>query len=300
MDLVVLAAGMGSRFGGDKQIAEVDNEGNFILDYSVFDAKRAGFDRVVFIIKKENEKVFREKVGKKLEGIIDVEYVFQGIDMVPNGDNIPKNRVKPWGTAHALYCCKDVLRDRFAVVNADDFYGKESFQLIADFFRENRGDDQFISAGFLAKNTLSEIGAVKRGIFTIENGIATNLVESEIMTEGERMIATPLGQNQWREIPDDTVVSMTVFGFTRKIIDKLKIEYEKFFAQDYETLEKAEFLLPNVVNEMMRSNEIKLNVYQTKAKWYGITYQKDLAKLQEAIANMKQEGKYPEFLYTVT
>ncbi len=297
MDLVVLAAGMGSRFGGDKQIAEVDSEHNFILDYSVYDAKRAGFDRVVFIIKKENEETFREKVGKKLEGIIDVEYVFQSIDMTPNTDNIPDERVKPWGTAHALYCAKNVVGDKFAVINADDFYGAESFQLIADFFNEEHSDNEFISAGFLATNTLSEIGAVKRGIFTLDGTKAIGLEESLIMNEGDRMIATPLGKEEWRVISDNTIVSMTMFGFTRKLIDVLDEEYNKFFSQSKDILEKEEFLLPDVVNLMMLTNQAKLNVIITNSKWYGITYKDDLEKLKCAIERMKKEGKYPEFLY---
>jgi len=300
MDLVVLAAGMGSRFGGDKQIASIDNDDNFILDYSIFDAKRAGFDRVVFIIKKENEKIFREKVGARLEGIIDVEYVFQSIDNVPLGAKVPQDRVKPWGTAHALYCCKDVLRDQFAVINSDDFYGRESFELIANFFKENREEDQFISAGFMVKNTLSDKGSVKRGIFTLDGHKAKALTESEVKRENGKIIATPLDKGEWREIEEDTLVSMTMFGFTKKLVNRLVRDYEKFFSQDESKLIKSEFLLPDVVNGMMLDNSIEMNVYTTPAKWYGITYKEDLENFKLAIERMKDEGKYPEHLYDLS
>ncbi|MBR2969855.1 MAG: NTP transferase domain-containing protein [Clostridia bacterium] len=300
MDLVVLAAGMGSRFGGDKQIASIDNDDNFILDYSIFDAKRAGFDRVVFIIKKENEKIFREKVGARLEGIIDVEYVFQSIDNVPLGAKVPQDRVKPWGTAHALYCCKDVLRDQFAVINSDDFYGRESFELIANFFKENREEDQFISAGFMVKNTLSDKGSVKRGIFTLDGHKAKALTESEVKRENGKIIATPLDKGEWREIEEDTLVSMTMFGFTKKLVNRLVRDYEKFFSQDESKLIKSEFLLPDVVNGMMLDNSIEMNVYTTPAKWYGITYKEDLENFKSAIEKMKDEGKYPEHLYDLS
>ena len=300
MDLVVLAAGMGSRFGGDKQIASIDNDDNFILDYSIFDAKRAGFDRVVFIIKKENEKIFREKVGARLEGIIDVEYVFQSIDNVPIGAKVPQDRVKPWGTAHALYCCKDTLRDQFAVINSDDFYGRESFELIANFFKENREEDQFISAGFMVKNTLSDKGSVKRGIFTLDGHKAQTLTESEVKRENGKIMATPLDKGEWREIEEDTLVSMTMFGFTKKLINRLVREYKIFFSQDESQLIKSEFLLPDVVNGMMLDNSIEMNVYTTPAKWYGITYKEDLENFKLAIERMKDEGKYPEHLYDLS
>ena len=297
MDLVVLAAGMGSRFGGLKQIAPIDDENNFILDYSIYDAVKAGFDRVILIIKEENYEHFKETVGKRLSKIIPIEYAFQGMNEVPKGFEIPESRVKPWGTAHALYCCRNVVADKFAVINADDFYGYESFKLIADFLKNSSNENEFISAGFQVKNTLSERGSVKRGIFTLNGNTAIDLIESEVKIEDGKILATPLNQNKWSEIDANTLVSMTMFGFTRKLIDRIVDDFELFFAQPKENLVKEEFLLPMVVNKMLHDNEVNLKVETTCAKWYGITYKEDLEDFIKAIKDMKQKGEYPTHLY---
>ena len=296
MDLVVMAAGMGSRFGGLKQIAPIDEDNNFILDYSIYDAVRAGFDRVVLIIKQENYEYFKSTIGKRLSKIIPIEYAFQSLNDVPQGFEVPANRVKPWGTAHALYCCKDVVVDRFAVINADDFYGYESFKLIADFLQSSE-NNKFISAGFQVINTLSEKGSVKRGVFTLQGEKAIDLVESEIELRDGEVFATPLNKNSWSKIDSSTLVSMTMFGFTKKLMDRISNEFNKFFAQPKEVLENGEFLLPMVVDNMIKQNEIELLVKTTSAKWYGITYKEDLEQFKQAINKMKKEGKYPKHLY---
>ena len=294
MDLVVMAAGMGSRFGGLKQVAPIDDDNNFILDYSIYDAVKAGFDRVVLIIKEENYEYFKDTVGKRLNKIVPVVYAFQSLDNVPNGFSMPE-RVKPWGTAHALYCCKDVVADKFAVINADDFYGYESFELIAKFLR---GDsNEFINAGFLVKNTLSDKGAVKRGIFSLDGNYATGLTESEIEVKDGKVMATPLNQNTWREISENTLVSMNMFGFNKKLMDRIVEDFDKFFAQPKEVLLKAEFLLPMEVDQMIKDKDIKLMVGTTTAKWYGITYKEDLEQFKQAIVDMKNKGEYPQHLY---
>lgn len=297
MDLVVMAAGMGSRFGGLKQVAPIDEDNNFILDYSIYDAVRAGFDRVVLIIKEENYEYFSSTIGKRLNKIVPIKYVFQSLDNVPSGFSVPEGRVKPWGTAHAIYCCKDVVADKFAVINADDFYGYQSFKLIADFLKNSNIGNQFISAGFQVKNTLSDKGSVKRGIFTLDGEIVTDLVESEVELRDNVIMATPLNQGTWRKIDPNTLVSMTMFGFTRKLIDKLINEFDKFFALPSEKLLKEEFLLPNVVNDMIKQGEAKMVVRTTEAKWYGITYKEDLEQFKQAIVDMKQKGMYPQHLY---
>lgn len=297
MDLVVMAAGMGSRFGGLKQVAPIDEDNNFILDYSIYDAVKAGFDRVVLIIKEENYEYFKSTIGARLSKIVPVVYAFQSLNNVPSGFEIPENRVKPWGTAHALYSCKDVVADKFAVINADDFYGYESFKLIADFLKSNDNDSKFISAGFQVKNTLSDKGSVKRGIFTLNGNLATDLVESEVELKDGKVMATPLNQNTWREIDENTLVSMTMFGFTRKLMNRIEKDINEFFAQPKEVLEKDEFLLPMEVNKMLKANEIALTVETTSAKWYGITYKEDLENFVKAVENMKKQGKYPNHLY---
>lgn len=294
MDLVVLAAGMGSRFGGLKQIQPIDSDDNFIIDYSIYDAIRAGFDRVIFIIKEENYDIFKSTIGNRLSTIIDVEYVFQKLDDVPEGTIIPTNRIKPWGTAHAIYAIRNVVSDRFAIINADDFYGYEPFKIIADFLKSNQ-DDEFISAGYYVTNTLSDKGAVKRGVFTQENGLVTSLVESEVENRNGQIWATPLNQNNWNVIPHDTLVSMNMFGFTNKLMKRLAIDTKKFFSEG--NLEKDEFLIPIVVDQMMKDGDIKLNIQRTSAKWYGITYKEDLEEFKLAIKNMIKLGQYPEHLY---
>ncbi len=295
MDLVVLAAGMGSRFGGLKQVEPIDEEGNFILNYSIYDAVKAGFDRVVLIIKEENLELFKERVGKRLEKVVPVCYAFQKITDVPKGFEV-KDRVKPWGTAHALYCARHVVGDRFAVINADDFYGYESFKIIADFLKTSK-DNEFISAGYYVKNTITDKGAVKRGIFTVKDGKAVKLIESQVEKRDGEIVATPLGQDIWEKVSPNTLVSMTMFGFSKKLMTRIEEDFYKFFQKPADELEKGEFLLPDEVNVMMQSGEITLYVQTTPAKWYGITYKEELEGFKQAISDMKKQGKYPIKLY---
>lgn len=296
MDLVVLAAGMGSRFGGLKQIQPIDEDKNFIIDYSVYDAIKAGFDRVIFIIKEENLDIFKSTIGNRLNNIIDVEYVFQKLEDVPAGTVIPDGRVKPWGTAHAIYATRDVVSDRFAIINADDFYGHESFQIVADYLKGN-AENQFANIGYYVKNTLSDKGAVKRGVLHANSdGQVESLVESSIERRADgKIYATPLDKDEWREISEETPVSMNMFGFTGKLMERLHKDTALFFAQ--ENLEKAEFLIPELVDEMVKDGDVELLLLESPSKWYGITYKEDLEQIQNAISQMKKDGLYPEHLY---
>lgn len=293
MDLVVLAAGMGSRFGGLKQIQPIDDDDNFIIDYSIYDAIKAGFDRVIFIIKEENYEIFKNTIGNRLSSIIPVEYAFQKLDDVPENTVIPSSRVKPWGTAHAIYAVRDIVSDKFGIINADDFYGYKSFKLMADFLKNN--DEDFVNIGFYARNTLSDKGSVKRGILHIADGFVNHLVESSIEERGDGMYATPIDEDNWQKIDDDALVSMNMFGFNAKLMHRLASDFKEFFLRD--NLEKGEWLIPMVVDEMVHDGEVKLRVVNTPEKWYGITYKEDLEEFKEAINNMKRDGVYPEHLY---
>ena len=295
MDLVILAAGMGSRFGGNKQTEPVDREGNFILDYSVHDAIKAGFDRVVLIIRKEHEALFEQTVGKRLRKIAPVLYAFQNLEDVPSGAKIPEGRTKPWGTAHALYSCKGLVSDKFAVINADDFYGFDTYKILFDFLSES-SLNQFVSAGFEAQNTISDKGIVKRGIFSLNGQRATGLVESRVEKRDGKIFATPLAEENWREISPHTLVSMTTFGLSKNIFEQIEKDMKNFLSQSEEKLKTGEILLPEVVGHMLKDGAT-LDVIPTTSTWYGMTYREELEQVKSAIQSMKDKGEYPQSLY---
>ena len=220
MTLVILAAGMGSRFGGLKQIEPIDGYGHFIIDYSIYDAIREGFTKVVFIIKRENYDIFRETIGKRIEKKIEVEYVFQEIDNLPEGYSVPEGRIKPWGTAHAILCAKDKVDENFAIINADDFYGRDAYHVISKFMKNNNTHDnilRYAMAGYKVKNTLTENGSVKRGVCEEENGYLTNIIECKVEKVDSEIIATPLEGGNSFKVLEDAPVSMNMFAFTKDI-----------------------------------------------------------------------------------
>ena len=294
MTLVIMAAGMGSRFGGLKQIEPIDEYDNFIIDYSIYDAIQEGFTKVVFIIKKENYDIFRETVGARVEKYIDVEYAFQELDKLPMGYSVPENRVKPWGTGHAILCAKDLVHENFAIINSDDFYGRDAFHVIANFLKNNHDESKYAMAGYKVKNTLTENGSVKRGVCQAEDGYLTKLVESKIEKVDGRLMATPLEGGDDFEVSGDDLVSMNMFGFTPKMFTKLEEGFPEFLDSHKDDLEKCEYLIPTIVFEQIEDGEATVEVLKTDAVWQGITYREDKDKVVSEIKALVDNGEYPE------
>lgn len=285
--LVVMAAGMGSRFGGLKQIEPIGPKGEALLDFSVYDAKKAGFNKVVFIIKHEIEKDFKETVGKRIEKQIPVEYAFQETDMLPEGFTCPEDRTKPWGTAHAVYCCRSIVKTPFAVINADDYYGAHAFKEIYNHLKANKGD--YCMVGFRLANTLTENGFVSRGVCEIENG---NLKK---ITERTKIVDCKYTEDDknWIPLAPDTVVSMNMWGFTPDIFDYIS-EGLVGFLNEKVNVPKSEYYLPSVVSYLIEKNEKTVAVLASEDKWYGVTYKEDkdavVAALEKKIAAGEYEG----------
>lgn len=297
MTLVIMAAGMGSRFGGLKQIEPINKNGEFIIDYSIYDAIKAGFTKVVFIIKKENYDIFRETIGARVEKHIKVEYAFQELENLPDEYIVPEGRVKPWGTAHAILCAKEKVHENFAIINSDDFYGSDAFNVIGNFLKNNKDDSKYAMAGYSAKNTLTENGAVKRGICQIENGYLTKLTESEIIREEGKLKATALETNEVFYIDEDDKVSMNMFAFTPKLFDYLEEYLKKFLEEHKDNLEKCEYLIPTVVFNLIEQKLISVEVLNTTAKWLGITYKEDKDEVVKEISSLVEQKIYPENLW---
>ncbi len=294
MTLVIMAAGMGSRFGGLKQIEPIDEYGNFIIDYSIYDAIQEGFTKVVFIIKKENYDIFRETVGARVEKYIDVEYAFQELDKLPDGYNAPEGRVKPWGTGHAILCATDLVHENFAIINSDDFYGRDAYRVIAKFLKENHDTTKYAMAGYKVKNTLTENGSVKRGVCQAENGYLTKLIESKIEKIDGKLMATPLEGGEDFEVSGDDLVSMNMFGFTPQLFTKLERDFPKFLDNHKEDIEKCEYLIPTLVFEQIEDGEASVEVLETDAVWQGITYREDKDKVVREIKDLVDKGEYPQ------
>ena len=293
MDLVIMAAGMGSRFGGLKQIEPIDEFGNFIIDYSIYDAIKYGFDRVVFIIKKENYDIFRSTIGKRVENRIKVEYVFQG------GLDIYPERTKPWGTAHAILCCKDVVKDNFAIINADDFYGEDAFKKVSQYLRTlDKNSNNYALIGYCAQNTLSENGSARRGICEAQNGYLTRIVESSVEKSGGKILATPLSGGETFEVEKNQIVSMNMFAFTPQLFKFLEIGLNKFLKDNKTNLEKCEYLIPEVVQDLIAKKISRVKVVDTSAVWYGVTYREDKEKVVQSIKRLVDAGVYPKGLWT--
>lgn len=295
MTLLIMAAGMGSRYGGLKQVDPIGPHGEFIVDYSIYDAVCAGFDKVVFIIKKENLEIFEQTVGKRMRDKIKVEYAFQDVCDLPAGFTCPEGRTKPLGTGHAVWCARAQINDSFMVINADDFYGRDAFMKIADFLK-NTTPHHYAMAGYILGNTTTENGYVSRGVCHTEHGMLTRVVErTHIEHRGDEIAY--LEDDAWTPLPSDSVVSMNCWGFTPDLFESLERGLISFLQNDLpKKPEKAEFYLPFLVQEDMDAGNCSVRVLHTDAKWYGVTYAEDKPKMTAFLKQATKQGIYPEDL----
>lgn len=304
--LIIMAAGIGSRYGGLKQVDPIGPNGEIVIDYAVYDALRAGFEKIVFIIRKDIEALFREKIGRKIEQRADTVYVFQDVNQVPEGFSVPPERKKPWGTGHAVLSAKDVVTDPCAVINADDFYGPHAFKVLADYLRsaqDNGGPDHkgmydYSMVGYVLRNTLSEHGSVARGVCSVSpDGYLQNIQE---LTKIERIggeIQYSENGVDWVPLSGDRIVSMNFWGFTPGILSELEARFPIFLEKNAGNLLKAEFFLPVVVNELLQENKARVKVLPTSEKWFGVTNPQDRPVVQEAIREQIRRGVYPRNLW---
>ena len=298
MDLVIMAGGMGSRFGGLKQLEPIDENGNFIIDYSIFDAIRAGFNRVVFIIKEENFDIFRQTVGARVEKHIKTEYAFQKMDDLPEGFVAPINREKPWGTAHAIYATRNIVKGSFAIINADDFYGLDAFRVVAEFLKNNNSPTEYAIVGYQAINTITDNGSVKRGVANIKNGKLLGITESSIeKISEEKLIATPLDGSTSFDILPSQAVSMNMFALKPVLFERLEKDFPKFLTGLDVGDIKSEFLIPDVISAQVKSKEVEVEVLNTTAVWQGVTYREDKPRVVEEIKKLVEAGEYPANLW---
>ena len=297
--LLILAAGMGSRYGGLKQLDPIGPSGEFIIDYSIFDAKRAGFDKVVFVIKEENLDLFRDTVGKRIEKVMDVRYVFQKQNNICSGVNIPADRKKPWGTAHAVYCAENDVTTNFAVINSDDFYGRDAFRKLHDFLVTAK-DGNYCMVGYPLINTVTENGSVSRGICSISSeGRLQGIQEMTKIQHAANGGLENVEEGSECSLKDETIVSMNCWGFTQQLFRLIDDELPKFFEanKNKNNLEKAEFFLPSVVDDAMKAGECSVDVLKSEDKWFGVTYKEDRPVVVSSIKKLVDEGIYPGNLW---
>jgi hypothetical protein len=300
LTLVVMAAGIGSRYGGLKQVDPIGPNGEIIIHYSVYDALKAGFSRVVFVIRRDIEATFREVIGSEIERRADVAYVYQELADLPSGFSLPAGRVKPWGTAHAVLCCRDVVTTPFAAVNADDFYGADAYRVLAGHLAkaQNRRDQSdYCMVGYVLSNTLSEHGHVARGVCQVtQNGYLKSIRELthiEMLSDGIKYCDE---HDHWTPLAEDSPVSMNFWGFTLSLFDELEEHFPRFLKQNTENL-KSEFLLPTFVGDLIREKRARVKVLPTDERWFGVTYQADRPRVQAAVRDLIAQGRYPQNLW---
>ena len=294
--LLVMAAGMGSRFGGLKQIEPMGPNGEFLIDYSVYDAKLAGFTKIVFIIKEENYDIFKETIGKRIEPYIETEYVFQDDSNLKEKYKDLQTRVKPLGTGHAILCAKDKVKTPFAIINADDFYGRDAY-VVASKYLDKIDDKHYAVVGYKVGKTLSPNGAAKRGICKEENGKLKDLIESSVEKIDDKIIAKPLDGDTEFTVEDDSLVSMNMLLFTPKIFDYLEEKLIKFLETNKNDLSKCEFLIPDVVKDAIKEDRVEVDLLSTNAIWHGVTYKEDKEEVVKAIDELIKEKVYPNKLW---
>ena len=295
--LVILAAGMGSRFGGLKQITPVDGHGHVIIDFSLYDAYRAGFRKVAFIIKHEIEDDFKEFIGRRMEKYFDVKYIYQQLDRLPAGYGVPEGRVKPWGTGHAVLCAASTVDGPFAVINSDDFYGRSAYTALYDYLVSDKPENEHAMVAYLLKNTVTENGYVARGICRVEDGYLTDVVErTHIEKRGADAAYTEDGES-FVMLPGSTQVSMNCWAFSHSMMDELTKRFPAWLDENLPVNPmKCEYFLPFVANALIKAGEGRVKVLNCHETWYGVTYKEDLGKFEEAMAVMRRKGIYPESL----
>ena len=301
--LVVMAAGMGSRYGGLKQLDPIDDNGHVILDYSVYDARRAGFETVVFVIKPEIEEDFRALVGSRIEKVMEVKYVFQRADDLPDGYTVPEGRAKPWGTAQAVLAARDVVDGPFAVINADDYYGPEGFEEIYNYLLhhpDTPGMYEYAMVGYLLKNTVTEHGSVARGVCTeTASGYLHSVVERTKIIQGDRCPQYTEDDGQsWNDLCEDDIVSMNLWGFQKSYLQEAWAGFPAFLDKALaENPLKAEYFLPAVVSSLLSQHKARVKVLRSNDRWYGVTYKEDKPGVMAALQELREKGLYPEKLW---
>ena len=299
--LVIMAAGLGSRFGGLKQMAPVDPQNHWIIDYSIFDALRAGFGKIILIVKPENEALFRDTLGRRIGGAAEIVYVHQRPDALPQGFSVPEGRVKPWGTAHAVLCAKDAIDAPFAVINADDFYGKGSFKILRDYLVSDHPQEEYAMVGYQVENTLTENGHVARGVCALDESgkYLSGIVERTRIEPRDGGAAYTEDEGKtFHFLPAGTTVSMNFWGFTPDILPEIENRFAAFLTENLPTNPlKCEYFLPLIPNQLIAEGKARVRVLPCPEKWYGVTYQPDMPQVQAAIAQMKKDGIYPYSLW---
>ena len=295
--LVVLAAGMGSRFGGPKQVTPVGPNGEFILDYGVYDAIKTGFSKVVFIIKKEHQEIFDETIGKRVNGRINIEYVYQELENIPEDVKIPEGRTKPWGTDHAILCAKEIINGPFVIINADDFYGRDSYKKAIEFFKTSTDDNEGAVISYPYGITSSEYGSVKRAVIELDGDYITKLTESRITTDGDLANCIPLDGSKEFQIELTHPVSMNLFCFKKDFLELLSDDFDEFIHQGEEKLQTGELILSETAGKYLANGKLILKNIVSNGLWTGVTYQEDLPKLKETITKLINDGEYPDNLW---